>query len=303
MWDSVADWFSTFWTDNRGVLIGTAIVMIGTYILVRVVRRGIRRWEKKVESQFTESSSSADRERGQRLITIADVLNLTASIVLYSIGLLTLLSLWGVPMTAFIAVGSTIGVAIGFGAQDVVGDILAGFLILIEDQYAIGDVVRIAGVEGTVEGIKLRTTVLRDINGERHYVPNGQIQVASNLTSEFSRLVVDVPVSYDTDLDRASQVILEEANAFAYSDDWRADFLEPPELLGVNKLGDSAIDIRLLMTLTSEARWRVKRAFLKQIKERMDREGISIPFNHIRVLVSELPDDEGTSDSTGSQDS
>ncbi|MCB1245823.1 MAG: mechanosensitive ion channel family protein, partial [Acidimicrobiia bacterium] len=199
----------------------------------------------------------------------------------------TVLAIWGVPTTAFIAVGSTIGVAVGFGAQDVVRDVIAGLLILIEDQYSIGDVVRVADVEGTVEGIKLRTTVLRDLNGNRHFVPNGQIKVASNMTSEFSRLVVDVPVSYETDLDRAIEVIIDEATAMAYSDEWEEHFLEPPTMLGVNRLADSSVEIRVLMTLASESRWLVKREFLKRIKTRLDTERIVIPYNRLRVILDQ----------------
>jgi small conductance mechanosensitive channel len=190
-------------------------------------------------------------------------------------------------MTAFLAVGSTVGIAIGFGAQDVVRDVIAGFLILVEDQYSIGDTVTIAGVQGVVEGIKLRTTVLRDLDGNQHFVPNGQIQVSSNLTSQFSRLVVDVAVAYDTDLDEAMRVVLDEATTMAYSDEWRTHFLEPPVMLGVNRLDESAIDIRLLMTLTSDSRWLVKREFLKRIKQRLDVEGIVIPYAHLRVLLEQ----------------
>ena len=188
-------------------------------------------------------------------------------------------------MAPFLVVGTTIGIAIGFGAQDFVKDVIAGFLILLEDQYAIGDVVTIAGVSGSVESIQLRTTVLRDLQGNRHHVPNGHIAVSSNLTAEFARLVIDVPVSYDTDLDHAIEVISDEAELFSLEDEWRGMFISEPQMLGVNKLDDSSVNIRLLMTLTTEDRWTVKRAFLLRLKKRLDREGIEIPFQYMTVIM------------------
>lgn len=292
MWDSFTDWLNTFWTDNAGHIVATVVIIIVTSAIVRISKRALNRWEARVEADLTSTGRSADRERAQRLITITDVARIFIGIVLWSIALLTIAATWGVPMTAFLAIGSTIGIAIGFGAQDFVRDVIAGFLILVEDQYSIGDTVTIAGVQGVVEGIKLRTTVLRDLDGNQHHVPNGQIQVASNLTSEFSRLVVDIPVAYDTDLDYALDVVLNEATLMAYSEEWRSHFLEPPVMLGVNRLNDSAIDIRLLMTLTSDSRWLVKREFLKRAKQRLDAEGIVIPFNQLRVLFDQpMPDD------------
>ena len=195
------------------------------------------------------------------------------------------MAIWGIPMAPFLVVGTTIGIAIGFGAQDFVKDVIAGFLILLEDQYAIGDVVTIAGVSGSVESIQLRTTVLRDLQGNRHHVPNGHIAVSSNLTAEFARLVIDVPVSYDTDLDHAIEVISDEAELFSLEDEWRGMFISEPQMLGVNKLDDSSVNIRLLMTLTTEDRWTVKRAFLLRLKKRLDREGIEIPFQYMTVIM------------------
>lgn len=284
MWDSIGDWISDFWSANATAIVSTLVVIVVAFVMTKLARRAVRRWETKIEEQLSTSEDAKDRERGQRLVTIADVFQIVISVSVVTIVILTIMGVWGIPMTPLVAVASTIGVAVGFGAQDFVRDVIAGFLILVEDQYAIGDVVTIAGVSGTVEAIKLRTTVLRDLDGNQHYVPNGQIHVATNLTSEFSRLVVDIPISYETEVDRAMDVIIEEANALASSDQWKGRFLEPPQMLGVNKLGDSAVDLRLLMTLTSESRWEVKREFLRRIKIRLDDEGIEIPYQHITFV-------------------
>ena len=285
MWDSIVDGLGSFWDEYSGESISTLAVVVGAWIVLAVVKHSIHRWEDRIQSQYKESEDHSDRERGQRLVTLADVAAVVLSVAVWSIVVLTVMAIWGIPMAPFVAVAATIGIAVGFGAQDFVKDMIAGFLILLEDQYAIGDVVTIAGVSGTVEGIKLRTTVLRDLQGNRHHVPNGHIDVSSNLTSEFSRLVIDVPVSYDTDLDHAIGVIADEADRFSKDDDWSHGFLDEPQMLGVNKFDDSSIHIRLLMTLTTEERWAVKRAFLLRLKKRLDDEGIEIPFQYVTVIM------------------
>jgi small-conductance mechanosensitive channel len=254
-------------------------------VVIRLLKRAIGRWETRIEGQLRTSEDQGDRERGQRLVTISDVVRVLVSVVVWTVVVLTVMGIWGIPMAPFVAVGATVGIAVGFGAQDVVRDVIAGFLILVEDQFAIGDVVTIAGVSGAVEGIRLRTTVLRDLEGNQHYVPNGQIKVASNLTSDFSRLVVDVPVSYDTNVDVAIAVISDEVDIFAKSDDWGHRFLGEPEMLGVNKLDESSVNIRVVMTLTTEDRWLVKREFLRRLKNRLDDEGIEIPYNYLTIVT------------------
>ena len=289
-WESVTDWLSNTWDTHGGDIVMSAVVVLAGMVVIRVLKRIIRRWEMRVEDSLRTSDDLADRERGQRLMTLADVARIVASVTVWIVIILTAMGIWGVPMTPLVAVGTTVGVAIGFGAQDVVRDVIAGFLIFIEDQYSIGDVVTIAGVSGSVEAIQLRTTVLRDLDGNRHHVPNGQIKVASNLTSEFSRLVVDVAVAYATDVDRAMDVISDEAMQLAHDEDWAHRFLAEPELLGVNKLDESSVNIRIVMTLTTEDRWVVKREYLRRIKNRLDAEGIEIPFPHVKVVRPE-PDD------------
>ena len=285
MWESITDGLSSYWSDYSGETLSTLSVVVGAWIVLSLVKRSIHRWEDRVQRKFNDSDDQADRERGQRLVTLADIGTVILSLMIWAIVLLTVMAIWGIPMAPFIAIGATIGIAVGFGAQDFVKDVIAGFLILLEDQYAIGDVVTISGVSGTVEAIKLRTTVLRDLQGNRHHVPNGHIDVSSNLTAEFSRLVLDIPVSYDTDLDQAIEVIADEAEKFSAEEEWSGRFLAEPQMLGVNKLDDSSVNIRLLMTLTTEDRWTVKRAFLLRIKKRLDREGIEIPFQYMTVIM------------------
>lgn len=290
MFGSITDWWSEFWVQSGGDMIATAVVIGGAIVAVGLSKRGVSRWLRRVESRYAKSDDHSDRERGQRLVTIASVLKMLVSIVVWVIVILTTMGIWGIPMTPLIAVGTTIGIAVGFGAQDLVKDIISGFFILVEDQFGIGDVVAIAGVSGTVEAIRLRTTVLRDLNGNLHHVPNGQIIVASNRTPDFARIVADIGVSYDTDVDRAIEVILDEATLLANDPDWSSSFLQMPDMLGVNELAESAVVIRVLATVVTEDRWAVKREFLRRIKNRLDAESIEIPFNYVSVVLHDGAD-------------
>ena len=281
--------------DNVGFELAVTVgaVIVG-WVVILVVRGFLGRWSNRVEAQYATSDDHEAREQGQRLITLTSVIRLVLSIVVWVVVILTVMAVWGVPMAPLVTVGATLGVAVGFGAQDFVKDMIGGFFVLVEDQYSVDDVVQLAGVSGTVEAITLRTTVLRDLDGNRHHVPNGQVAVSTNYTSGFSRVVVDVTVSYDTNLDHASDVVADEAAAMSSSEEWEASFLEPPALLGVNRLGDSGIDIRIMLTTVPEERWNAKRAFLKRIKQRMDREGIEIPYQYVNVVAknpSPQPDD------------
>lgn len=284
---------SDVWDSWGFEISATIVTIIVAFILIVLVRRSVDRWNRRIERQLMSSQESHNRERGQRLATLADVARLVLALVVWSIVIVTIMGIWGIPMAPFVAIGATIGLAVGFGAQDAVRDVIAGFLILLEDQYAIGDVVSIADVSGTVESIKLRTTVLRDLSGYTHHVPNGQIKVASNKTADFARYVADIPVGYDVDVDRAMAVIRDEAFLMFADAEWAGSFLSEPEMLGVNELGDSAVVIRLLMTTTTEQRWAVKREFLRRLKHRLDDEHIEIPYTYMSVIVEQRTESSG----------
>jgi small conductance mechanosensitive channel len=295
--DTPAEFIETIRSNWGDEITATLIVVVATAFVLVLVRSAIRRWTSRVENRYALSDDHEQREQAKRLRTITDVVRMVFSLTVWAVAVLTILATWGIPMTPLVTVGATIGVAIGFGAQDFVKDVIGGFFVLVEDQYAVGDVVRIADVSGSVEAITLRSTVLRDLDGNRHFVPNGQVRVASNMTSGFSRVVVDVPVSYDTDLDRAMEVIADEASRMSLSDEWSGSFLEPPSMLGVDRLDASSVNIRVVLTTVSDERWRVKRGFLKLIKQRLDREGIEIPYQYVNLVARDNPSSEvGTED-------
>lgn len=264
----------------------TAVVLIGTVIIwwvfVRLVGRAVDRMAVGDDIEAAER-----RQRGQTLWKAG---RRVAAIVVAVIWLLTVLNIWDIPITAFVAVGSAVGVAIGFGSQSMVKDVIAGFFILAEDQFGIGDVVSIAGVTGSVVDMRLRVTVLRDLDGNAHYVPNGEITVASNFTQSYAQVVIDVGIAYHESVDAVLEVFDDELRRFAADPEWSGHVIEEPVVLGVQELGDSSVTIRGFLKVAPDQRWLVRREFFRRIKNRFDAESIEIPFPQRTVHIAKQED-------------
>jgi small conductance mechanosensitive channel len=172
------------------------------------------------------------------------------------------------------------GIAIGFGAQNLVRDFLAGVFVILEDQYRVGDVVRIAGIAGLVEDINLRRTILRDLDGIVHVVPNGEVRTASNFTKEKSRVNLDIVVAYKEDLDRVIEVLNRVGKELSEDPYFGPLITQPIQVLGVNEFQDSGIAIKVLGETRPIRQWEVAREFRKRVKKAFDQEGIEIPFPH-----------------------
>lgn len=263
-----------------GELIATALIVIVSVVAYWLVGLTGRRYVRRSEAKGIES--------GARAATLWTVLRRLVLLVIVFTAVLFVFLTWGWSIAPFLGVGTVLAAAIGFGAQDLVKDFLSGFFILMEDQFHVGDVVTVAGVNGTVttgtvEDIQLRVTVLRDLEGNVHYVPNGQIAIISNFTSKFAQPVVDVGVAYETDLDHAMSVFGDEMEKLASDPDFAELISDAPEVLGVIELGDSSIVLRARLTTVADQRWAVQREALKRVKKRFDAEGITIPFPQITL--------------------
>ena len=256
-------------------LIATGVAVAVAAVLYFVAVRFGRRVLGRVEQRGPETA-----ERAKTLWIMARRLILIAVIVTTA---LALLQIWGVGLAPFLAVGTAVAAAIGFGAQDLVKDLIAGFFILIEDQFRVGDVVSISGATGVVQDIQLRVTVLRDLEGNVHFVPNGQIQVSTNYTSLFAQPVIDVGVAYDTDVDRALEIMRDELEALIADPDWSSMIKGDLEVFGVQELAESQITLRMRLTTTANDRWTVRREALRRIKKRFEDEGITIPFPQLTI--------------------
>ncbi len=248
------------------------IVFIG--LTAWVISRGGQR--------AVERSNPADPERRQRIVTLWTAGRRIILVVLWLLAVLMAMSIWDIPITPLLAVGSAFALAVGFGAQEAVKDVIAGVLILAEGQFDIGDTIKAADVTGTVTDIRLRVTVLRDLSGTVHFIPNGQIHVSSNYTKGFARAVLDVGVAYDSDLAKVKGVL--ESELRAIETDYPELLVEPGEVLGVNELADSSIVVRAVLVTTADARWQVKRMALERIAKRFQTEGIEIPFQTLTVV-------------------
>jgi moderate conductance mechanosensitive channel len=263
-------------------LLKVAVIWGLTWVGLRIVAQVARRIEKAVD----DGDDSHLSEREQRGKTITQLLRSVGKVVLVALALLLTLNVF-VDIGPLLAGAGILGLAVSFGAQSLVKDVISGFFFLVEGQFAVGDVIEIAGKSGVVERMNLRVVMLRDTNGALHMIPNGQITTVSNLTRGWSRAVVDVGVAYGTDVDKALDIFRQEAADLASDTAWHDDLDGDPEVVGVNDLGDSQVTIRTLFRTHPGKQWAVGREFRRRIKNRLDHEGIEIPFPqrmmHIRV--------------------
>ena len=193
----------------------------------------------------------------------------------------------GLDLTALLAGAGVAGLAVSFAAQNLIRDFIHGFFILLEDQYGVGDIVKVGDLAGVVEKFNLRLTVLRDLEGKAHFIPNSQIQQFTVFTQEWSRAVVDVGVAYKEDVDRVLAIFRDEAERFFQDPEWQDKLTNPPEVLGVENLADSAVVIRTLFGTKPAQQWAVAREFRRRIKKRLDQEGVEIPFPHRTLYFGE----------------
>ena len=249
---------------------------------------------KSVVPNIVESSMSA-RGRGKkaredlarRVQTLSSSLTTLVGIVIGIAAVFMILTEVGVDVTPLLATAGVAGIAIGLGAQGLIKDLFAGLFILTEDQYNKGDVVKVAGIAGLVEDITLKRTILRDLDGIVHSIPNGEITTASNYTKQYSRLHLDVPVAYGEDLDHCIDVINRVGQEMAEDPAWAPKIRSAPRSLGVNKFGDSGIDIKVLGDTKPMMQWEVTREFRLRIKKAFDQEGIEIPWPHLKLYYGQ----------------
>ncbi|MGQ9754044.1 MAG: mechanosensitive ion channel family protein [Thermaceae bacterium] len=257
------------WLGSKGVSGG--VILLFTWLAFQSVPRLLQRLPE-LEGELTRK-----QVRAKTLRSVAEAVLKTVVLV---VGGLFFLSNLGLNITALLAGAGVAGLALSLATQNLVRDVINGFLILLEDQYGVGDIIQVNGVGGQVERFNLRITVLRDLEGRVHFIPNSQVQQVTVLTQEWSRAVVDVSVAYGENIDRVLEVFQDEANRLYEDPVWQADFLKPPEVLGVQNLADSGVVIRTLLETKPGRQWTVAREFRRRIKNRLDREGIGIPFPH-----------------------
>ncbi len=300
----------TSWFVDRPFRI--VLVLVLAWVLSRLSRRWVKRVVTRIVApaeppserlerlgiEIPESLAAPTRDprRESRAASISVVLTSTTVVAIWVIALLTVLGIVGVQLGPLLAGAGIAGVALGFGAQSLVRDCIAGLFMLIEDQYGIGDVVDLGEAVGTVEEVSLRTTVLRGVDGTVWHVPNGVVQRVGNKSQLWSVAVLDVDVAYDTDLDRARSLLLGAATEVCESDDHAEQVLEEPKVLGVEALGADGVTLRLTVKVQPGAQWNLQRALRERVKLAFDTEAIEIPFPQRTVWMRAAPSEASGSE-------
>ncbi|MFQ3546277.1 mechanosensitive ion channel family protein [Halobacillus rhizosphaerae] len=281
-WDNTIDYVTG---PDLWVTIGVAVLQI---VLILVLTFVVNRLARRITSQFFEN-----RRRGpfkitqRREATLKKLVMNTINYIVYFTAFIMILDTFSLDVGALLAGAGIAGLAIGFGAQNLVRDIITGFFIIFEDQFSVGDYVQASGVEGFVEEIGLRTSKIKSWTGEVHILPNGNISQVTNFSIHNSIAVVDVSIAYESNIERAEEVLHE---LMAELPDRYPDLVLTPELLGVQGLGSSDVVMRIIAETEPMQHWAVARAIRKEVKTRLDTEGIEIPFP--RLVMYSRNDEE-----------
>jgi small conductance mechanosensitive channel len=260
------------------------IILVLAWVLQALATRLIRLFR-----EYMARRTSGDEVA--RIATLARVFRNAAGVVIFVVAGTLILNELGISIAPILATAGVAGVAIGFGAQSLIKDYFTGFFLLLDDQVRQGDVVEIAGKGGLVEEVTLRYVRLRDMDGHVHYVPNGEIKLVTNRTREYATPVLDVGVSYREDADEVLQLMREVAAALRGDPKWSARIAGDLEVIGVDRLADSAVMLRVRFKVVPPIeQWNVKREYLKRLKKAFDEHDIEVPFPHLTIYPGKLKD-------------
>ncbi len=267
------------WFINTGIRVIVIIVIAVILYLIfkKLVPRSIKRFV------FHRMEGELESEINKRADTLSSILVTAIGIIILIIAVFTILPEFGINITTLVAGLGVGSLAIAFAAQSLIKDVINGFFILFEDQYRIGDVVNIAGIGGAVEEIGLRRTILRDLDGHVHSIPNGKIEVSTNLTRKYSRVNLNISVGYGENLEKVITIINKICQEMVNDQKWKDDFISTPTVLRVDNLGDSGIEIKILGDTKPSRQWDIMGELRLRIKNTFDHEGIEIPWPHTKV--------------------
>lgn len=261
------------WLINHGIKI--AVIVIAAILIKSIAKKSIQRI---VKAATHSDRPGTDEGEIKRMNTIVRIFSWTVSVLITVIAFMMIAQEFGIQIAPLLASAGIVGVAIGFGGQYLVRDVITGFFLIFENQYRIGDVVNMEGLGGVVEDISLRVTTLRDMNGTVHYIPHGEIKKVSNLSKQFAKVNLNVGVSYRTDLNKLIEVINRVGSELASDPNWKDLIDEAPAFLRVDSFDDSAISVKIVGVTKPLQQWSVTGELRKRIKEAFDAEGIEIPF-------------------------
>lgn len=267
------------WATQTGLRIG--VILLLAFLASRVVVAIIARAEQEIAA----GGSPGDIERQKRAQTIGRTVSRFLSAIIWVAALLMVLRALDVDITPVLTGAGILGLAVGFGAQTLVKDVISGFFLITEDQVRVGDVAVVNGTSGAVEQINLRTTVLRDLEGTVHIFPNGEIRTLSNRSKDFAFYLLDVGIDYGDDVDKAFDLVRATAAELQQDPEFGPLVLEPIEVMGVQDFGASAVTLRFRIKTVPLSQWRVGRELRRRIKKAFDSNGIRIPVQQVEVKM------------------
>ena len=266
---------------------GPAILI--TIVLLFLFWAGLRWLIGRILKGLGARHFTSVREREERIDTLNRAIRSGLTVFISFIGIVSILSIVGIDISVLLGGAAVFSLAIAFGAQSLVKDFFTGFMILTENQYRVGNVVKIMDISGTVEDISLRTTILRDMNGVAHFIPHGEIKAVSNSTHHWSQVALEIGIAYKENIDEVMKVVMEVAQELKTDSTLGKYITGEPQMLGVDALADSAVIIKILIRTRPSRQWMIKREYLRRIKNRFDELGIEIPFPHRMIYRGDLP--------------
>ena len=274
-----------------GIAAGQSILRIALILAIGVIAvRLIDRALRRVIAMFEVAGRTVNVLPGaeqQRTDTLHGILRTTVVTAIWAIVAVLSLAQIGLDITPILAGAGILGLAVGFGAQNLVRDLISGFFLVLEDQVRVGDVAKVNGTGGQVEAVTFRTVVLRDLEGTVHVFPNGTITTLSNLTHGWSAYVIDVGVAYKEDTDRVVEVMRQVGEQLRADAAFAKRILEPIEILGVDNFGDSAVVIKARFKTMPIEQWNVGREYRRRLKKAFDSHGIEMPFPHRTLFMGD----------------
>ena len=274
-WPAVRDWLL-----STGLKIGITLIIaiVVTWLASFFIRKAWRQADKKAKAP-------EDIARAKRLKTVLSTLRVAVGIVIWVIAGITIMGQLKISIGPILAGLGVVGVAVGFGAQNLVKDFLAGVFIIVENQLRVGDIVRIEDAMGTVENITLRITQIRGLNGHLYTVPNGEIKMVENMTFKWSRAIVKVGVGYGSDIGKVIKALQKAASDIKDDEEWGRYVMEPPLIKAIDDFAASSLDVSLWIKTHPAQQWDVGRKARRYIKKRFDEAGIEIPFPQITLTL------------------
>ena len=275
---------------NWETLMFTALRVLLVLVIAWIVLSVVRRLLKKLEQQLLGADQRGEEppsEQAKRVETLIRLLRQAIIIVVWVVALLIVLREMGVDIAPILASAGILGLAVGFGAQNLVRDVISGFFMILENQVRVGDVAIVNGTGGLVERVNFRTIVLRDLSGVVHIFPNGAVNTMSNMTTEWSAYVFDIGVAYKEDVDRVIGIMKQTGKELRDDKEFGPSMVDDIEVFGVDQFGDSAVVIKGRLRTKPIKQWDVGREYRRRLKYAFDEAGIEIPFPHRSIYFGE----------------